>query len=151
MLISACWSLASKNPLPILSILSKIDVMDTKEHIRYWVNGSQEDLDAAGSLLEKGHLRHCMFFAHLVLEKALKAHVTKQTQQVPPRIHNLIRLAEMAEIPLDDKQADFLREFGIYQLEGRYPDSEQITLNESLVRSELDNVKEMVEWLIRQL
>ena len=78
MLISACWSLASKNPLPILSILSKIDVMDTKEHIRYWVNGSQEDLDAAGSLLEKGHLRHCMFFAHLTLEKAFKAHVPKQ-------------------------------------------------------------------------
>ena len=57
----------------------------------------------------------------------------------------------MAEIPLDDKQADFLREFGIYQLEGRYPDSEQIVLNESFVKSELDKAKDMFEWLIRQL
>jgi HEPN domain-containing protein len=81
--------------------------MDTKEHIQYWVNSSQEDLDAAESLLEKGHLRHCMFFAHLVLEKALKAHVTRQTQQVPPRIHSLIRLAEMAEIHLNDKEKSF--------------------------------------------
>jgi HEPN domain-containing protein len=128
-----------------------MNVMDVNEHIQYWKNSSQEDLDAAGSLLEKGHLRHCMFFAHLVLEKALKAHVTKQTRQVPPRIHNLIRLAEMAEIPLKGEQADFLREFGVYQLEGRYPDSEQIALNESLVRSELDKVREMFEWLIRQL
>ena len=125
--------------------------MDIKEHIRYWKNSSQEDLDAAGSLLEKGHLRHCMFFAHLALEKAMKAHVTQSTHQVPPRIHNLIRLAEMAQLSLDDKQADFLREFGIYQLEGRYPDSEQITLDESFVRLELDNVREMSEWLIRQL
>jgi HEPN domain-containing protein len=125
--------------------------MDLKEHILYWKNSSQEDLDAAWSLLEKKHLRHCMFFAHLTLEKAIKAHVTKKTQQVPPRIHNLLRLVEIAEIALDDKRTDFLREFGVYQLEGRYPDSEQIDLNESFVKSELDKVKEMFEWLISQL
>ena len=125
--------------------------MDIKEHIQYWKNSSQEDLDAAWSLLEKKHLRHCMFFAHLTLEKAIKAHVTKKTQQVPPRIHNLLRLVEIAEIALDDKRTDFLREFGVYQLEGRYPDSEQIDLNESFVKSELDKVKEMFEWLISQL
>ena len=125
--------------------------MDTKEHILYWKNSSQEDLDAAWSLLEKKHLRHCMFFAHLTLEKAIKAHVTKKTQQVPPRIHNLLRLVEISEIALDDKRTDFLREFGAYQLEGRYPDSEQIDLNESFVKSELDKVKEMFKWLISQL
>jgi len=92
-----------------------------------------------------------MFFAHLTLEKAIKAHVTKKTQQVPPRIHNLLRLVEIAEMALDDKQTDFLREFGVYKLEGRYPDSEQIDLNESFVKSELDKVKEMFEWLISQL
>ena len=102
-------------------------------------------------MLEKKHLRHCMFFAHLTLEKAIKAHVTKKSQQVPPRIHNLLRLVEIAEIALDDKRTDFLREFGVYQLEGRYPDSEQIDLNESFVKSELDKVKEMFEWLISQL
>lgn len=62
-----------------------------------------------------------MFFAHLSLEKAIKAHVTKTIQQIPPRIHNLIRLAEMARISLEPKYADFLREFGIYQLEGDIP------------------------------
>ncbi|WP_146682083.1 HEPN domain-containing protein [Limihaloglobus sulfuriphilus] len=85
------------------------------------------------------------------MEKAIKAHVTRKTQQVPPRIHNLIRLAGTAEIILDEKQIDFLREFGVYQLEGRYPDSEQIVLNESFAESELNKVKEMSEWLISQL
>jgi len=125
--------------------------MDIKEHVLYWKNSSQEDLDAAGSLLEKKHLRHSMFFAHLALEKAIKAHVTIKTQQVPPRIHNLMRLAEMTDLVLDDTQTDFVREFGVYQLEGRYPDSEQIDLNESFVRSELDKVKGLFEWLIDPL
>ena len=122
--------------------------MDIKKHILYWKSSSRQDLDAAESLLEKKHLRHCLFFAHLALEKAFKAHVTKTTHLVPPRIHNLIRLAEMADLALDDKQTDFVREFGVYQLEGRYPDSEQIALSESFVRSELDKVKELFEWLI---
>lgn len=125
--------------------------MDIKKHIMYWKSSSQEDLEAAGSLLEKKHLRHCMFFSHLALEKAIKAHVAKQTQKVPPRIHNLIRLAEIGEINIDDNQMNFLREFGIYQLEGRYPDSEQIMLNESFVQVELEKVKEIHKWLISQL
>jgi HEPN domain-containing protein len=126
-------------------------MVDTNEHIRYWKNSSREDLDAAWSLLEKKHLRHCLFFAHLALEKVIKAHVTHKTRQVPPRIHNLMRLAEIAEIALDENQIEFLREFGVYQLEGRYPDSEQIALNESFVRSELDKVKDLFEWLTRPL
>jgi HEPN domain-containing protein len=125
--------------------------MDTEEHIRYWKNSAQEDLDAAASLLEKQHVRHSMFFAHLALEKVMKAHVTRRTQQVPPRIHNLIRLAQMAELTLDSKQMDFLREFGVYQVEGRYPDSQQIAMDESLVKTELSKAREMVEWLLRQL
>ncbi len=54
----------------------------------------------------------------------------------------------MADLALDDEQADFVREFGVYQLEGRYPDAEQIDLDESFARSELDKVKELFEWLI---
>ena len=80
---------------------------------------------AAESLLEKGHLRHCLFFAHLAIEKMLKAHVTRQTKDVPPRTHNLIRLSEIAGLKLNPEQEQFLRKFGVYQLEGRYPDSEQ--------------------------
>jgi hypothetical protein len=46
---------------------------------------------------------------------------------------------------------DFLREFGVYQIEGRYPDAEQVELDQVLAREELRKVREMVEWLSRQL
>ena len=63
--------------------------MDVSKQVDYRRIGGQEDLAAAKSLLEKGHLRHGLFFAHLALEKLLKAHVTRQTKDIPPRIHNL--------------------------------------------------------------
>jgi HEPN domain-containing protein len=125
--------------------------MDVQKQIDYWETSSNEDFAAAESLLEKEHFRHCLFFAHLALEKMLKAHVTKQTKDIPPRTHNLARLVEIAGLRLDAEQEKFLREFGIYQLEGRYPDYEQIPLDIDLVRSEISKVSEMIRWLKKQL
>jgi len=67
----------------------------------------------------------------------LKAHVTLQTGDLPPRIHNLVRLAEIAELRLDAGKTESLSEFGVYQLKGRYPDSEQIMLDLQTAKSEL--------------
>jgi len=45
---------------------------------------------------EKNRIRHGLFLANLALEKALKALVCKATRDLAPRIHNLVRLAELA-------------------------------------------------------
>ena len=119
--------------------------------VEYWRKGSEEDLAAAQSLLEKGHLRHSLFFAHLAIEKMLKAFVTRQTKEDPPRIHSLIRLARCAGLRLDQDREDFLREFGEYQLEGRYPDSQQLQLSGDYVHHELSRAQEMLAWLKQQL
>jgi HEPN domain-containing protein len=125
--------------------------MDIHGQIEYWKRGAEEDFAAAQSLLEKVHLRHCLFFAHLAIEKMLKAHVTRKTDDVPPRIHNLIRLVDITGLKLDVEQKDFLREFGVYQLEGRYPDSEQLPLNVALASEELAKAREILKWLKNQL
>jgi HEPN domain-containing protein len=41
---------------------------------------------------------------HMALEKALKALVTEETQQLPPRTHNLIDLAQRAHVVLSQEQ-----------------------------------------------
>lgn len=125
--------------------------MDVKKQINYWRISSEEDFAAAQSLLEKGHLRHCLFFAHLAIEKMLKAHVTHRTNDVPPKMHNLVRLVEIAGLKLDSKQKDLLREFGIYQLEGRYPDFEQVPLDSALASQEIARAEEILKWLKKQL
>ena len=125
--------------------------MDVAKQVEYWTEGSEEDLSAAESLLEKGHLRHGLFFAHLALEKMLKALVVQRTGQSPPKIHNLIRLAALADVKLDQERDDCLREFGVYQLEGRYPDSQQLLLSDQEAREELKRAQEMLAWLKQRL
>lgn len=125
--------------------------MDTEKQIEYWKTGSDEDFAAAQSLLEKGHLRHSLFLAHLALEKMLKARVTRKMNDVPPRIHNLSRLAGIAGLKLDKEQEQFLREFNVYQLEGRYPDSQEIPLTADFAKNEILRAKKMLLWLKKQL
>jgi HEPN domain-containing protein len=125
--------------------------MDVQKQVDYWVTSGEEDFAAAKSLLEKGHFRHCLFFAHLAIEKMLKAHVTRKTSDIPPRTHNLLRLAEIADLKLDTEQQQFLREFGVYQLEGRYPDSEESVIPSSLVKAEIVRASRVLSWLTKQL
>lgn len=125
--------------------------MDVNKQVEYWKAGSAEDFAAAESLLEKGHLRHCLFFAHLAVEKMLKALVTQHTGDVPPRTHNLLRLAQLAGLKPDREQQSLLGRFDVYQLEGRYPDSQQIALSLDIARRELQEAMEIVRWLKAQL
>ena len=125
--------------------------MDIVKQVAYWTTGAAEDFDAAETLLEKGHLRHSLFFAHLALEKMLKALVTQRTRQVPPNTHNLIRLAVRGDLRLDRERDDFLREFGAFEMEGRYPDSQQLRLSVQEVREELKRAQEVLVWLRQRL
>ena len=120
--------------------------MDVGKQIECWRSGADEDL-AARSLLEKKHFRHALFFAHLAIEKMLKAHVTRETKTIPPRTHNLLRLAEVARLPLSPEQRVFLREFGVYQSEARYPDSAKFLLDLQTARQRLSSAEEIVTWL----
>jgi HEPN domain-containing protein len=126
-------------------------MVDVQKQIDYWQTSSDEDFAAAESLLEEGHLRHCLFFAHLAIEKILKAYITKRTKDIPPRIQNLIRLAEKADLSLNTEQATFLRSFDVYQLEGRYPDSTQILLDSKAAQEKLTKAGDIIKWLKAQL
>lgn len=125
--------------------------VDVQKQIAYWSNGSEEDLDAARDLLRQKHYRHSMFFAHLAIEKILKAHVVKKTKRMPPKIHNLARLAEIAELKLDEARTRILLEFDVYQLAGRYPDSAQAKIDVKTATREFSTAEGMVEWLRNQL
>ena len=125
--------------------------MDVDKQVEYWTTGSAEDFVAAELLIEKGHLRQGLFFAHLALGEMLKAHVVRATRDVPPRIHNLVRLGQLAGLKPDNEQERFLRRFDVYQLEGRDPDSQQVALDPARARQELQKATEMSQWLIAQL
>lgn len=102
-------------------------------------------------LLEKGRIRHGLFFAHLAVEKMLKSHVTRSTQGVAPRIHNLVRLAGLTGLSRSPEQLDFLERPNPYQLEGRYPDDlGQVRVTEEDARELLSATEDALRWLTAQ-
>ena len=71
-------------------------MIDIEKHVDFWREGAREDWAVALELVNKERTRHGLFFAHLALEKALKALVCQKTRDLAPRTHNLVRLAEFA-------------------------------------------------------
>lgn len=59
-------------------------MIDIDKQISFWRNSAEEDLAVARDLVHRNRIRHGLFFAHLALEKALKAHVCCVTQDIHP-------------------------------------------------------------------
>ena len=89
-------------------------MINTDKHIEYWKNGAISDFETAELLIDNQKLLHGLFFCHLVIEKAVKAHIVKKTSEIPPKSHNLLLLAQKAEIDLTEGQKDFLGILMVY-------------------------------------
>ena len=126
-------------------------MINVEKQITYWRDGAAEDWEIAQELLSSKRIRHSLFFAHLTLEKLLKAHVCHHTRDLAPRLHNLVRLAELATLPLSQHQIDVLAEMNAFNIEGRYPDllMPPPSLKEAQVY--LHRAEEVYQWLMNQL
>lgn len=97
--------------------------MNKQNYIEYWKTSSEKSWNAAKHLFEKSDYVESLFFAHLTIEKMLKAHWVKDNSgDFPPRIHNVRRLAELTNLDLNPDQLAFLEQINTFQIEGRYPD-----------------------------
>lgn len=126
-------------------------MVDIREHIAYWRDGAKEDWEVASQLVHSGKTRHGMFFAHLALEKLLKAHICKKTGKLAPRLHNLVRLAEVAELKLRPQDLDTLAEMNEFNLEGRYPITFVPPPTKRESQAYMKKAKEVFEWLTQEL
>lgn len=53
-------------------------MLNIEKHISYLKNSASEDWEISCDLIENNKIRHGLFFAHLALEKLLKALVSKK-------------------------------------------------------------------------
>jgi HEPN domain-containing protein len=75
--------------------------MTKEEHVRFWVESSEQDLPVMESLIDKGHFVWALFVGHLVLEKLLKALYVQNQDITPPFTHHLLKLARETGLTLD--------------------------------------------------
>jgi len=125
--------------------------MKIDEHIKYWLNSADHDLDAAESLFAAGKFDWCLFLGHIVLEKALKAHYVKDNDnRLPPKIHNLVKLAEKTTIPLNIEQKIFFDEVNDFNIEIRYPEYKQEfykLCTKEYAEKYFNKIKEQYKWI----
>lgn len=93
-----------------------------QQQITYWLDSSREKLKTMQSLYRSKRYADCLFFGHLILEKALKANVVIETKHHPPKIHNLIRLADLSGVPLTKSELNLLAQANDFNILARYPD-----------------------------
>ncbi|MBA4407584.1 DNA-binding protein [bacterium] len=129
--------------------------MELKKQIEYWKKASELDLQSAIDIFESGKNFHfCLFLCHLSIEKVLKALVVKYTYDFPPKSHNLLRLAELAQIECENDTITLLEELSQFQLSTRYPDelfSAHKLATKKFTTNKLRQVKELSEWLMSKL
>jgi HEPN domain-containing protein len=126
-------------------------MLNIQKQIDYWIKGAEEDILTAQLLIRERRTLHGLFFCHLVIEKAIKAHVVKRIGDVAPRNHNLIYLSERAGLELDDPTQIFLGILMKYQLQGRYPDYNPVLPDQLIVNEYFNKTKELLQWLKMKL
>lgn len=122
-----------------------------KKQIQYWIEGAEDDLSAAELLIREKRILQGLFFCHLVVEKAIKAHVVKESGEVAPRSHNLIYLSEKADLVFDNETEIFLGILMKYQLQGRYPDYNPVLPDILVVNEYFEKTKNLLQWLKERL
>jgi HEPN domain-containing protein len=126
-------------------------MIDIAKQVAFWRDSAKEDWEVARQLVDSGRTRHGLFFAHLTLEKIIKAIVCDKSQDLAPRLHNLSRLAELAVLSLDTEKTEVLAEMNAFQVEGRYPE----LLTKPPTRAEalkyMARAEGVLQWLMNQL
>ena len=119
-----------------------------------WVEQARYDLDSARVMLDGGRYLYVVFCCQQAVEKMLKALIAERTGQCPPRLHNLLKLAEHAGVELDQTQTVLLEDLSRYYIQSRYPE-EIPALSRGLDRHRgqqvLNQTEDVLQWLSSML
>jgi len=115
-----------------------------------WTERANYDLETARAMLKSRRFLYVLFCCQQAVEKMLKGVIAKRTEALPPRLHNLIRLAEHAEVEPEKEQTDFMRALSGYYIQTRYPDEIAALsrdLSRQMAQEVLNETEAMVQWL----
>ena len=127
-----------------------------ENNVKYWLDLAHYDLDSAKVMLNGGKYLYVGFMCHQTIEKVLKAYYAGHHKDVPPYIHNLIRLSELTDLlsAYDDMQRQTILSLNPLNIETRYP----IRVNElgSLLTDTycmrlIENTEALLSWIESRL
>ena len=130
--------------------MEKQKVLDIENLKLFWVTEAEEALRVAGHLIEKEDFSYALFFGHLALEKMLKGICVNNLKEHAPPIHNLVRLAGIAGLEVDEKTENSLIMVTGFNIESRYPDlkrSFRKKCTQVFTTEQMSEIKRIFQWL----
>ncbi len=118
--------------------------------IEYWIAGSDDDYETMIAMFDSKRFSWSLFIGHLMIEKLLKAYYVKVKSDYPPFIHNLLRLAEKAELSLTDDIKMQLVTITAFNINARYDDykmSFKKQCTTEFTKEWIKNLKELRQWI----
>jgi len=101
-------------------------------------------------MLDAGRCLYVLFCCQQAVEKAIKGIIALRSGAMPPRLHNLMRLAEKAGLEIDEPTADRLRSLTGYYVQTRYPEEIRklsAGVDRPLAEEAIRHTEELLRWL----
>ena len=120
----------------------------------HWIESSLEDQKAMNGLYDLKLYYWSLFIGHISVEKYLKAIYVNKHSINAPFTHNLLRIAELSGLELDNDLADKLDYITTFNIEARYDDYKKefySKCTKEFTDKWIDNIKEILEWLKQKL
>ena len=126
------------------------------DKVEYWLKLCDDNIVSARILLKGKQYLDAGFFCHQITEKALKAVIANISEEVPPKIHKLKKLADIGQLTCDlsQDQISLLIELDPLNIEARYPDyKDNISKTMTAEKAEriLKRTEEFLCWIKQKL
>jgi HEPN domain-containing protein len=118
--------------------------------MNYWIDGSEDDFETMTVMFDSKRYSWSLFIGHLMIEKLLKAYFVKVKSDYPPFIHNLLRLAEKADLELPEDKREQLVTITAFNINTRYDDykmSFRKQCTPAFTSEWIDKLKELRLWM----
>ena len=127
-----------------------------ENNVKYWLDISEYDLETAEAMLEKARFLYVGFMCHQAIEKIVKAYYQQELNQLPPKAHNIILLAQQSNLydNLSDAQKAFIEMLQPLNIEARYPDYRErvlLSLNQDKCKNILQKTRDLYKWIKEKL
>jgi HEPN domain-containing protein len=120
------------------------------DRVQQWEDQARYDLETARAMLSAGRYLYVPFCCQQAIEKMFKARIIKLTGELAPRIHNLIKLTELAKLTVTAERLEVLDALSNLYAESRYPkelEEEMGGVDEDFARLILSQTEEVMQWL----
>lgn len=118
--------------------------------VSHWVDTSNNDFETMNNLYKSKDYSWALFIGHIVLERLLKAYFVKVNKTHAPFTHDLLRLASLSNLELDEEKSDWLDTVTTFNMNARYDSYKQEFYNKctsEFTELWVNRIKLIREWI----